>query len=126
MNEDPDYYDVKMAGYYVFGISASTGNNWLNPKGLNALPMLSSAGGYPWLTYNIREQFGRLQDRLRRVRVCCGDWTRVMSSSITYGNKGIGPKDITALFSDHRIPSTIGQRFTRKKPTYTMMYANGQ
>jgi site-specific DNA-adenine methylase len=38
--------------------------------------------------------FGMLQDRLRRVRVVCGDWARVTSPSVTHG---IG---LTAVFLD--------------------------
>lgn len=101
MNEDPDYYDCRIASYWIYGMGASTGNNWLNPKGLNALPMLSSAGGgIHGLAYDIHEQFRRLQERLRRVRVACGQWQRVLTPSITYGNKGIGSKDITAIYCD--------------------------
>jgi site-specific DNA-adenine methylase len=101
MNDDPDCYDVKAAGYWIYGIGASISGNWMLPKGLNALPMLSSAGGgIHGLTYDIREQFRRLQERLRRVRVACGQWQRVLTPSITYGNKGIGPKDITAVYLD--------------------------
>ena len=29
----------------------------------------------------VREQIGRLSDRLRRVRVCCGDWSRIVTPS---------------------------------------------
>lgn len=30
------------------------------------------------------DYFYALADRLRRVRVCCGDWTRIMGKSVTY------------------------------------------
>jgi len=101
MDSDPDFFDAKMAGYWVWGQCASVGNNWLQPKGLKALPMLSSAGGgVHGLTYNIKEDFQKLQTRLRRVRVACGDWSRVVTPSITYASKGLGDKDITGVFLD--------------------------
>jgi len=101
MNSDPNYYDAKIAGYWIWGMGASIGNNWLNTKGLKATPLLSSAGGgIHGLTYNIREQFNILQKRLRRVRVCCGDWKKILTPSITYSNKGLASKDITAVFLD--------------------------
>jgi site-specific DNA-adenine methylase len=101
MNEDPDYYDVKAGGLWIYGQCASISGNWLKPKGLNALPMLSSAGGgINGLTYDIHSQFKKLQERLRCVRVACGDWKRIISPSITYRNKGISSKDITAIFCD--------------------------
>jgi hypothetical protein len=101
METDPDYYDAKMAGFFVFGQCASVGDNWLQPKGLKALPMLSSAGGgIHGLTYSVQEQFTKLQARLKRVRVCCGDWKRIMTPSVLDKNKGLSPKDITAIFLD--------------------------
>ena len=101
MNSNPDYYDVKMAGFWVYGQSASIGNNWLQSKGLKATPMLSSAGGgIHGLTYNTHDQFKKLQDRLKRVRVCCGDWKRIITPAITFGNKGLSPKDITGIVLD--------------------------
>jgi len=96
-----DFYDIKVAGYWVWGMGASIGNNWLNSKGLNSAPLLSSAGGgIHGLSYNIYDWFNRLQKRTRRVRVTCGDWSRVVTPSVTYGNKGLGPKDITGVFLD--------------------------
>jgi DNA adenine methylase len=101
MNEDPDYYDVKIAGWWVYGQCASITGNWLRPKGLNALPLLSSAGGgIHGLTYSIPDQFKKLQQRLRRVRVSCGDWKRIISPSITYNSKGLTAKEMTGVFLD--------------------------
>jgi hypothetical protein len=55
-------------------------------RGINRqLPHLGNAGQginrkrHEWLTF----YFERLQDRLREVRVCCGDWRRVLSSAPT-------------------------------------------
>lgn len=101
MDTDPDYYDVKIAGWWVWGIGASIGNNWLQPKGLNASPLLSSAGGgIHGMTLPVLEWFKKLQERTRRVRVCSGDWSKVITPSITYASKGIGKKDITGVFLD--------------------------
>lgn len=101
MNSDPDYYNTKIAGWWVWGVGASIGNNWLNTKGLNALPLLSSAGGgIHGLTNNIYDWFEALQKRIRRTRVACGDWSKVVTPSITYKNKGLSSKDITGVFLD--------------------------
>lgn len=99
--DDPEYYDLKIAGWWVWGMGASIGNNWLQTKGLNASPLLSSAGGgIHGLTLSVQEWLNKLQERTRRVRVCCGDWTKLVSSSVTYGNKGLSEKDITGVFLD--------------------------
>ena len=101
MNSDPHYFDVKIAGWWVWGMGASIGSNWLQPKGLNASPLLSSAGGgIHGLTLPVLDWFKKLQERTRRVRVCCGDWRKVITPSITYASKGLGKKDITGVFLD--------------------------
>lgn len=101
MNSDPDYYDLKTAGWWVWGMGASIGDSWLKPKGLQALPCLSSAGGgIHGLSNDICEWFKKIQQRTRRTRVCCGDWKRIVTPSITYNNKGLSPKDITGVFLD--------------------------
>ena len=42
----------------------------------------------------------RLQERTRRVRVCCGDWSKIVTPACTYKSKGIQEKDITGVFLD--------------------------
>lgn len=101
MNSDVDFYDLKIAGYWIWGMGASIGNNWLKPKGLNSMPAVSSAGnGIHGLTKPILQWFKELQERTRRVRVCCGDWSKIVTPSITYKSKGISNKDITGVVLD--------------------------
>lgn len=101
MNTDPNYYDSKIAGWWVWGMGASIPGNWLLPKGLNSMPAVSSAGGgIHGLTYTVEEWLAKLQERTRRVRVCCGDWSKLITPSVTHGNKGLSPADITGVFLD--------------------------
>lgn len=101
MHDDIHFYDAEKAGYWVYGIGASVGNNWLQPKGLNAMPMLSSAGGgVHGLTHNVKEWMHALQKRTKRVRVTCGDWKKILTPSISYNSKGLSPKEITGVFLD--------------------------
>jgi len=101
MNTDPDFYDVKMAGIWIHGQSASIMGNWLHQRGLNAMPALSSAGGgIHGTTHNILDWFKNLQERTRRVRVCCGDWSKVVTPAVTYKSKSLYAKDITGVFLD--------------------------
>jgi DNA adenine methylase len=64
-------------------------------QGINRkLPHLGDAGqGHPRTEY-IREWFSRLQERLRDVRVACGDWSRVAKDSVTTRH------GLTAVFLD--------------------------
>lgn len=101
MHSDPNFYDLKIAGWWVWGIGASVGNNWLQSKGLKAAPLLSSAGGgIHGLTLTVHDWMTLLQKRVRRTRMCCGDWSKLVTPAVTYGNKGLGPKEITAVFLD--------------------------
>lgn len=98
---DPDFFDAKVAGWWIYGMGASIGNNWMEKKNLKSLPMLACAGcGIHGMTYSIYDNFKKLQERLKRVRICCGDWSRVVTPSVTYKNKGISEKDITAVVLD--------------------------
>lgn len=186
MENEPEFFDAKIAGYWVWGLSAWIGDNWCRPKeqsartdvnghsagkGVNArmpnvdgfgakgvhgcvdvqIPHLSHAGmgvnsrvvagdgsgldhRRPHLSSaqgvhkkrpscsrtnsgrgphklmlsgnghgvgihadrgaNLMGYFCALAERLRRVRVCCGDWLRVMAPSVTRTH------GVTAVFLD--------------------------
>ena len=161
MKTDPDYYDVKIAGWWVWGISQWIGSGWCagpggncrqdppagadpwnkrpniadggrgilitpgrtnagrHPRGIavadkrpyltnhgggmgrgelcaevpSQIPHLSGdsgaagqgihASGYHERKTELYEWFYLLSDRLRRVRVCCGDWSRILGPAPT-------------------------------------------
>jgi len=88
---DPDWYDAKLAGYWVWAASCWIGSGLTRP---NARPLLSNGGNgvhalngrpEPDETKDVREPynvniyawFRKLAERLRYVRVVCGDWQRI-------------------------------------------------
>ena len=145
MDSDPDWYDVQVAGWWVWGICAWIGSGWCAGTGphtldtVGQLPHLGTAGqgvnrqrphlgnagrgvnrqrphlgnagqgvnrpdtteaftaGGSGATSNhwtnplpdLPATYGyltALAERLRNVRVCCGDWTRVVTrGALTYG-----------------------------------------
>lgn len=117
---DPDYYDAMIAGWWVWGLCSWIGSGWcagVGPwfsvdgrltkldrsdgskrqrphlgnqgQGINRkLPHLGDQGR------GILEWFEQLATRLRRTRVCCGDWSRVCGPSVT---TKLG---VTAVFLD--------------------------
>ena len=110
MKVDPEFYDAKIAGWWVWGQCIWIGSGWCSvqlPHLGNAgtgvhrkLPHLGDAGtgGEECLsdrTLGTREflfqYMNELADRLRRVRVCCGDWSRVCTPSVTFrhGTTGV-------------------------------------
>lgn len=114
---DPDAFDAKIAGWWVWGQCCWIGSGWCDGNGpwavgddgwalRNAgqgvnrkLPHLGDAGQgvnrkRPHLgnagkgaddihLASLAEYLGQLSARLRYVRVCCGDWARVLTPSVT-------------------------------------------
>lgn len=122
LDGDPDWYDAKAAGWWVWGICLWIGSGWCSGKGPwqvvdGQLVHLGNAGRgvnrkrvhlgnagqginrqrdgntcAEW-SEHLRAMFGELRDRLRRVRVCCGSWERVCSSCATLFPCGGFPAD---------------------------------
>ena len=111
----PDYCDPKIAGWWIWGISAWIGSGWCSGQGpwgvvdgrfvrleggegvSRQLPSLGGVGvGVHKATMALgggaalREWMQALAARLRHVRVCCGDWRRVTGHSVTDGHKECG------------------------------------
>jgi len=82
MRSEPDYYDVKIAGWWVWGISAWIGSGWCGNSQSKQLPLMGR-GMHRIGIDNLYNYFAALSARLRRVRVCCGDWKRVCGYSPT-------------------------------------------
>ena len=117
---DPDYYDAKIAGWWVWGIACWIGGEFCSGNGpwqvvdsddgSRQLVHLGDAGRgvnrkRVQLTHHrqgvnaqqhedLIDYFRRLAERLRRVRVCCGDWTRVCGPTPTIH------QGLTAVFLD--------------------------
>lgn len=106
---DPDFYDAKIAGWWVWGICAWIGSGWCSGKGpwrvINRqLVHLGDAGqGVNRQRENLIQTFTELADRLRDVRVCCGDWSRVMGESVTLKH------GLTGIFLDPPYADTAGR-----------------
>ena len=109
LQADPDWFDAKLAGWWVWGACAWIGAGWCSGEGTwehdgddwvklgdrgrginRKLPHLSDRGRginrqLPNLGsrgQGIAEWFTELQQRLRDVRVACGSWERVLGTSI--------------------------------------------
>lgn len=133
---DPEFYDAKIAGWWVWGIACWIGSGWCSGKGPWAVREVDGArqlvhvgddgrgvnrkrvhvgddgqgvnrklvhvgdqgrgvnrkrgqlGGWSDKGVNSRDDlisyFNEIASRLRRVRVCCGDWSRVCGPSVTH------------------------------------------
>jgi hypothetical protein len=102
---DPDFYDARVAGYWAWGLSSWIGDNFCRPNPNKSIPHLGTPGkgvnrqlphlGNPGMgdpvpggcadrRARLLAYFEALADRLRGVRVCCGNWTRVLGPSPTH------------------------------------------
>ncbi|GEM_PF-463056 len=107
LKEDPHYFDAEAAGIWLWGMSLWIGQGWDVTPGKGSPPKMKmphstnqginrkTGGGEgneeqdadpgtgeeraAWL----RSYMRALADRLRGVRVCCGDWARVLTPSLT-------------------------------------------
>lgn len=105
MKTDPDFFDAKVAGWWVWGLCSWIGSGWCRVRGdgppSQQLPHLGNAGrglhrklphlGDAGREEAVRQWLADLSDRLRRVRVACGSWTRVTGESVTvkHGMTGV-------------------------------------
>ena len=109
LHADPDWYDARIAGWWVWGACNWIGGGWCSGngpwvhdgtrivrkdgnagQGINRqLPEDSTPRGE-----FIRAWMRELHQRLRDVRVTCGDWQRVVKDSVTVRH------GLTAVFLD--------------------------
>ena len=100
---DPEYFDAKTAGWWVWGACAWIGDGWCDAKPSRKLPHLGDEGrgvhaprrgaafsddAVAYATTG--EWFRALSERLRPVRVASGDWHRVVASETTLFPAGRG------------------------------------
>lgn len=105
MRRDPEYCDFRIAGWWVWGICQWIGSGWCVQRqdghqpeqlphlgnggmGINRkLPHLGDGGRGE----AIADYFAALSNRLRGVRVACGEWDRVLGDSVTvrHGMTGV-------------------------------------
>lgn len=122
---DPEWFDAKIAGWWAWGMSTWIGSGFCsgagpwrvedgllvrteaNGQGVNRkLPHLGDAGRgvnsgngrsglYAWMQ--------ALAARLQRVRVCCGDWSRIMGPTVTFKH------GLTGVFLDPPYSAEAGR-----------------
>jgi len=99
LENDPEFYDAKIAGWWCWGICSWIGSGWCTGTGPHTLgdagrgvnrqlPHLGDAGRGVNRNNsgNLYGYMRQLADRLRNVRICAGDWTRVVTTgALDYG-----------------------------------------
>ena len=112
LHADPEFFDAKIAGWWCWGVCNWIGDRWCSGDGpwvndgerivdkrgvkpadraagiSKRLPHIGAGRGINRQTDGERSAFIEswflaLHDRLRDVRVTCGDWSRVVTDSVT-------------------------------------------
>lgn len=85
MESDPEWFDARIAGWWLWGINNWVARGWCATPGKchRVIPQLSHPPAFssPRNAGETWEFMRRLAARLRYVRVACGDWTRVLTST---------------------------------------------
>jgi len=90
MEREPDYFDAKIAGWWVWGLCQWIGDGWCKGEAGTRIPNLGNSGkGIHRAAANAATDLAALASRLRRVRVTCGDWTRVLTDTVTFKWHGL-------------------------------------
>lgn len=86
---DETWYDAKMAGYWIWAASCWIGSGLTR---ISQIPHLTGTGMGVQDIYNenIYKLFRQLSERLRYVRVVCGDWKRVCGGDWQDGFGDVG------------------------------------
>lgn len=131
LETDPDYYDAKIAGWWIWGACSWIGTGWCSGDGPwtvegGEVVYLGNAGRgvnrkRPHLgdtgkgvnrkrqgtaeggSEYLRDYMCQLKDALRGARVCCGDWQRICGPSPTTQN------GLTAVFLDPPYSAEAGR-----------------
>jgi len=99
MKVDPDYYDPKIAGWWLWGRCAWIAGGWCDFNALSAktgrmgrsIPNMNFQGVHSDRIQRegIQQHMMQLASRLRRTRVVCGDWARVVTPAVCTGLTGM-------------------------------------
>jgi site-specific DNA-adenine methylase len=139
MKTEPEFYDAKIAGWWVWGQCIWIGSGWCAGSLSRKLPHLGDAGTgvnrqrphlgdagtgvhrkrphlgnagtgvhrkRPHLGNNLIAYMNQIAERLRRVRVCCGSWERILGPSVTFKH------GITGVFLDPPYADTANRDAT--------------
>jgi len=82
IQEDPLYFEPKVAGWWVWGLCQWIGDGFCYNHHRKRPNLHNYGKGIHQKDADPRAWFQDIQERLRKVRVCCGDWTRVVSTGV--------------------------------------------
>lgn len=100
--DDPEWHDAKLAGWWIWASSASIGTHMAMP-GSKRIPRISSPAELFRVGVDIHQWMNQLSSRIRHVRVCYGDYKRILGGNWQEGLGEVG------IFFD---PPYFGDRYS--------------
>lgn len=96
--EDPEYFNPKAAGWWVWGLGLAYGSGWV--RGKNPTMRLGIVNGLASMGKRDRipEVLAELAGRLRHVQVKCGDWSRCLGNPTA--ERGLHGASLSGVFLD--------------------------
>lgn len=89
LESDPDWCDIKVAGWWLWGMANFfTGAFCVREKPNRCKLLCDSNRGITGTTSDPHQWMQELQDRMRRVKVLCGDFKRALTPSVINPNGG--------------------------------------
>lgn len=98
LTHDPEFFDAKVAGWWVWGLCAWIGDGWTTKPGIR-MPIMSPGRGVHAPTVGagitpdgslrpgVADWMRRLSERLSRVRIINGDWSRSVGPGVLHYGK---------------------------------------
>lgn len=105
---DPDWFDAKIAGWWLWGICSWIGSGWCSGTGPHGYTDDEDGGqginrqrpdldgnsglvrGEAFRQEALYAYMHALAARLRNVRVCCGDWSRIVTNGALSAGNTVG------------------------------------
>ena len=84
LSADPNYYDVQIAGWWLWGICCWPRGGWCLEAPRRMRPDVAGRGVHASKVdaCYMRSWLRRLQSRLRYAKILCGDWARAVGSAM--------------------------------------------
>lgn len=98
LEADPDYYDAKLAGWAIYGLSWAThARSFMNDAHCRVgRPSATPAGAHAVSRPPLQEWFETLQARTKKAVVLCDDWRKALKPALMFNGK----KGMCAVFLD--------------------------
>jgi len=90
LRDDPEFFDAKLAGWWLKGQSSTIGSGWCQGRALRQMPAVGTKSGIHAACGPDRLRW--VADRIQHSYITCGDWKRLRGRTtlgLTSGSKSI-------------------------------------